>query len=238
MVRVFEYGESSGRLYFAMELCNGRTLREILDTAPPDLATACAIASTLFSVIHDIHGRGVIHRDLKPENILFKGDDALERRRGSSVSLVFLDFGSRANDGYAQTHTRTGLVTGTVDYLSPEYLRGKSLADATLDFYSLGIIFYELLTGHTPYSRKDEDMMQRIYAIVYGEAACAPANWFQGFRKPFHGLVMSLIEKDRTSRVTDFETDRQRSLGRVDSLIRVGTATFRRCRFTSSRKCA
>jgi serine/threonine protein kinase len=199
MVRILEHGEASGRLYVAMERYEGPTLREIMATAPPDVPTACRVAGALFRVIHDIHGLGVIHRDIKPENILFRSR-ALDPRT-LEQDLVFLDFGLARMMDSAQ-HTRTGLLTGTVDYLSPEYLRGEGLAEASLDFYAIGIVFYELLTGRTPHAREGEDMMQRVYAIVYGEVR-SPGELVPGLPEAVSALAMSLIEKERSARLTD-----------------------------------
>jgi hypothetical protein len=211
MARIYEHGEANGRMYLVMELFHGLTLREIMRRQPMSIPMACILVSTLFEVMHSIHHLGVIHRDIKPDNILFRGEldfsGPLSREELIS-SMTLLDFGlARLVDSC--TRTRTGLVTGTVDYLSPEYLRGLWKADTTLDFYSIGVIFYELITGHTPYHDSSTDMMQRIYAIAYSEPI-PPHEFNSSIPEEVSRLSMELIEKDRERRLTDYDAIMQR----------------------------
>ena len=131
------------RVYMVMEWADGRLLREILSTSgklPADRAIGITLG--ICDVLEYIHGQGVVHRDLKPENVMLDDDD--------KVKLI--DFGLAAKSGMRRlTFTKLSQVMGTPEYISPEQVKGKR-GDARSDLYALGVMFYEMLTGKTPFS--------------------------------------------------------------------------------------
>jgi serine/threonine-protein kinase len=131
-----------GRLYLALEWVEGRTLREILDeTGPLEPARAVRIAISVCDALDYLHSRGVVHRDLKPENIMI----------GAGDSIRLLDFGIAAKTRSRRlTFGKLSRIMGTVDYISPEQVRGKR-GDARSDIYALGAILFEMLTGRPPF---------------------------------------------------------------------------------------
>jgi len=135
--------EQRSRRYMVLEWVDGRLLRQILNEAkklPPDRAIKITLA--LCKALDYIHGQGVVHRDLKPENIMIGPDD--------QVKLI--DFGIAANAGSRRlTFAKLTEAMGTPDYISPEQVKGKR-GDARSDIYSLGIMFYEMLTGKVPFT--------------------------------------------------------------------------------------
>lgn len=143
IVAVYDVGEHSGNLYMAMECHTGGDLKARIQAgiSPMDaVRLTCQIARAL----EFAHAKGVIHRDIKPDNILFRNDG----------SAVLTDFGI-AKQGDAKTQfTQMGMVAGTPKYMSPEQARGLPL-DAESDLYSLGIVFYEMLTGTVPFKADD-----------------------------------------------------------------------------------
>ena len=141
VVRVFE-DEKRSRRYMVLEWVDGRLLRQILNEEKklrPERAIRITLA--LCNALGYIHSQGVVHRDLKPENIMIGADD--------QVKLI--DFGIAANAGSRRlTFAKLTEAMGTPDYISPEQVKGKR-GDARSDVYSLGIMFYEMLTGKVPF---------------------------------------------------------------------------------------
>jgi serine/threonine-protein kinase len=142
VVRVFN-DEDRSRRYMVLEWVDGRLLRQILNEQkplPPERAIRITLA--LCKALDYIHSQGVVHRDLKPENIMLGPDD--------QVKLI--DFGIAANAGSRRlTFAKLTEAMGTPDYISPEQVKGKR-GDARSDVYSLGIMFYEMLTGKVPFT--------------------------------------------------------------------------------------
>jgi serine/threonine protein kinase len=130
------------QVYIAMELAPGRLLREILhEQKTLSAEQAVRIAVAICEALDYLHQRGIVHRDLKPENLLVDADDR--------VTLV--DFGIASKAGARRlTFGKFSNVIGTPDYISPEQVKGKR-GDRRSDIYALGILLYEMLTGHVPF---------------------------------------------------------------------------------------
>lgn len=149
IVTIHAVEEDGGFHFLAMELVEGRTLRDSVGEGMP-LAEFFAVVLPLAEALAAAHERGIIHRDLKPENLM----------RTDSGRLKVLDFGlARAEEGQAsevrvdgptQALTQRGFIVGTVPYLSPEQAQGKGV-DHRSDIFSFGIVCYELLAGRRPF---------------------------------------------------------------------------------------
>lgn len=141
IVDIFDVGEDENIHYLVMEYIEGKTLKEfIAQKGPLTPEEALPIMQQLVSAISNAHDNGIIHRDIKPQNVLMD--------REGNVKIT--DFGI-AMALSSTMHTKTNSVLGTVHYLSPEQARG-SLITKKSDIYSLGIVFYELLTGELPFT--------------------------------------------------------------------------------------
>src|SRR3712207_2547542 len=139
VVSVYDRGEYDGTYYIAMEFLEGRTLKDIVKSEGPlEPARAIDLTIQVLRAARFAHRRGIIHRDLKPHNVIV---DAEGRAKVT-------DFGiARAG---ASDMTETGSIMGTAHYLSPEQAQGHAVS-AESDLYAVGIILWELLTGHLPF---------------------------------------------------------------------------------------
>lgn len=141
IVEVYDVGEESNRNYIVMEYVPGKTLKQLIKARGalhPD--EAINIMKQLVSATSHAHRNGIIHRDIKSQNVLIKDD--------GTVKLS--DFGIASTSESQQQLTQTDTVMGSVHYLAPELARGHQ-ATVQSDIYSLGIVFYEMLTGNVPF---------------------------------------------------------------------------------------
>ena len=144
IVPLLDSGEADGRLFYAMPLIDGESLRQKLDRERQlPVEDALEITRQAASALSYAHSRGVVHRDIKPENILLSGGEAM-----------VADFGiARAVTAAADARiTETGLALGTPLYMSPEQAAGERDVDARTDVYALGTVLYEMLAGEPPFS--------------------------------------------------------------------------------------
>ena len=140
VITIYDVGVLNGWYYIAMEYLEGGSLESRVNGGMPP-GQALAILETIAGCLHFVHRRGVIHRDIKPANILFHAD--------GTVRLT--DFGIAKQLSADQDLTLDGRALGSPYYLSPEQAECKPLDDRS-DIYSLGIVFYELLTGSKPFA--------------------------------------------------------------------------------------
>src|SRR3712207_5016440 len=139
VVGVFDRGEWDGTYYIAMEFLPGRSLKQLVrDHGPLDPALAVSLVVQILKAARFAHRRGIVHRDLKPHNVI------VDEEGRAKVT----DFGiARAG---ASDMTETGSIMGTAQYLSPEQAQGHAVS-AQSDLYAIGIVLYEMLTGHLPF---------------------------------------------------------------------------------------
>jgi serine/threonine-protein kinase len=158
IVAVYDSGEEGANSYIVMELVTGVTLREILMSGPAiEISRSLEIISGVLDALAYSHAHGIVHRDIKPGNVMLTefGD------------VKVMDFGiARATDDAGATMTNTWNVVGTAQYLSPEQATGE-IADHRSDIYSVGCLFYELLTGQPPFS--GDTPVSIAYQHVSGE---------------------------------------------------------------------
>jgi serine/threonine protein kinase len=143
VVDIYDVGESDGMHYIVMEFIRGRTLKQLIQQRGAlSVSESIQIMTQLTSAIDHAHKHNIIHRDIKPQNVLVKDDGTVK----------ITDFGiAIAND--AVQLTLNNAVMGSAHYLAPETAQGKE-PTAQVDIYSLGIVFYELLTGDVPFHGK------------------------------------------------------------------------------------
>jgi len=141
VVRIYDLGEADGIRFISMEYVDGEDLRTLLRRAGKfSPREAISVVEQVCRALDSAHSEGVIHRDLKPQNIM----------RDKHGRIVVMDFGLARSLGDSGL-TQTGAIVGTLEYMSPEQALGTML-DQRSDIFSVGLIFYELLTGKAPYA--------------------------------------------------------------------------------------
>ena len=157
VVQVFTVDTHEGRPYFAMEYVEGESLTELIHTAKRvDPKRAVKLLRETAAGLAAAHAKGVVHRDIKPDNIM------LTKHGGVKV----VDFGVAKIDDPDSKLTATGMAVGTPNYISPEVCLGKGV-DARSDLFSLGIVFYEMLAGVSPFNADSPIAM--MTAVVNSE---------------------------------------------------------------------
>jgi CheY-like chemotaxis protein len=158
VVAVLDFAADESVAYLVMELLQGVSLlEEICAFAPMSLGRCTAILAPLLDALGTAHGEGIIHRDIKPSNIFLE-------RTGQSERPKLLDFGiarvaMEAISG--GTLTLDGSILGTPAYMAPERLRGETY-DGRSDVYSVGVMLYQMLTGHMPFETEGRDALAII----------------------------------------------------------------------------
>ena len=212
VVQIFDFGEAEGTYYLAMEYIDGPNLRILskraraAGVALPPVACAKIIASACegLAYAHDFTDRatgeplGLIHRDISPDNILLS--------RQGAVKVVDFGIAKAANQSHK---TQTGLIKGKIAYMPPEQLQARPL-DRRVDVYALGVVLYELLTGHKPFdATTDVSMMQAILFESFVPAVTRRPE----LPRPLMEILDKALSKVREHRYADcrsFQTDLER----------------------------
>lgn len=197
IVPLLSAGQAGAHLYYTMPLVDGETLRErMIRTRPMPIADIVEIVSAVARSLAYAHSQGVAHRDIKPENVMFFHDVA-----------VVLDFGigkalqNALADGRPKTEaariTMPGTSLGTPTYIAPEQASGDPALDHRADLYALGVVAYEMITGHPPFAGRSPQLVMMAHAQrtpdpIGPRRPDAPANLV--------AIVMQCLEKSPESR--------------------------------------
>jgi eukaryotic-like serine/threonine-protein kinase len=188
IVNVYDRGAYDGTYYIAMEYVPGRSLKQLVrEEAPLDPVRAIDITIQILKAARFAHRHGVIHRDLKPHNVIIDDTDQAK----------VTDFGiARAG---ASDMTETGSIMGTAQYLSPEQAQGHAVSAAS-DLYSIGVVLYELLTGHVPF---DAEAAVTIALKHVSEAPAAPRRFNPALPAELEQVAMWALNKNPVDRPKD-----------------------------------
>jgi len=185
---VFDYGETDGVVYLVMEYVEGQSLTRLLERETMlSPSRAIDIAHQVAEALVAAHELGIVHRDLKPDNIIIAPG-----KSGRDIAKV-VDFGiaKAIEEGPTESLTRTGLVIGTPEYMSPEQLLGDPV-DARSDIYSLGCILYQMLTGRRTF---DEPTREQMIKRRLTEKAPHPRDLVPELPKTLDLIVARLLAR-------------------------------------------
>ncbi|MCA8956049.1 MAG: serine/threonine protein kinase [Planctomycetes bacterium] len=145
ILTVHDFGDAGGHCYLVTELVDGISLRQLMDQGQLSPSEALRITPQICDALHYAHSRGVVHRDIKPENVLIDTEGQVKIADFGLAKLLRVDGGL----------TRNTEVFGTPQYMAPEQWRGSAEVDHRADIFSLGVVLYEMLTGHLPVGQFD-----------------------------------------------------------------------------------
>jgi serine/threonine-protein kinase PpkA len=187
VVQIFEYGMHDHCEFLAMEYFPCGDLKQRLQQ-PITPEQSIEYVRRIALALQPVHAAGLMHRDLKPPNVMLRAD----------CSVVLIDFGLAKRQNALTASTELGIRRGSPYYMSPEQVQGLPL-DSRSDLYSLGVIFYEMLTGRKPYTGATAiELMDRH---VSGERPALPADLSQ-----YEPLLQSMMTVEREDRVPNAGT--------------------------------
>ncbi|MEP7261598.1 MAG: serine/threonine-protein kinase [Usitatibacter sp.] len=203
IITVYDVGREGDMAYIAMEQVEGRELRDMIVDGSLAPSQAMEIAALVADALDFAHSRGVVHRDIKPGNIMVMADGRLK----------VMDFGI-ARMQQATVKTRSGVLLGSPQYMSPEQVTGGEI-DGRADIFSLGVVLYEMLTGLKPFDAPD--LTQVLFAVV-NMPAKPPGERRPGLPPVVDYIIARALKKraeERYATAAEFAADLRRSRGEV-----------------------
>jgi serine/threonine protein kinase/TolB-like protein/Tfp pilus assembly protein PilF len=198
ILTVYEIGEDHSVHYIASELIEGETLRQRLGRGPMQVTDAVDVAIQVTSALAAAHQAGIVHRDIKPENIMLRPDGYVKVLDFSIAKLAEqeLPVTIPRDQALLLVETNLGSVLGTVRYMSPEQALGAQV-DKTTDIWSLGVVLYEILTGHAPFSG---DTPGEVMSSILEKEPPPLANHLAHPPAELQRLITKTLRKDRNQR--------------------------------------
>lgn len=193
ILTVYEIGISGDSRFIATEFIKGSTLRELIRNKGLSLHSTLDIALQIASALNAAHDAGIVHRDIKPENVMIRGDGLVKVLDFGLAKLSARDKQTNEFDEEEANLTKPGMIMGTASYMSPEQTRGKD-TDARTDVWSLGVVIYEMLAGHTPFI--GETTSDKIAAILGKE----PPPLDPAIPAELRRIVNKSLQKNRDDR--------------------------------------
>ena len=222
VVPIHDYGEVDGRLFIDMRLVEGPDLDQVLSAGPLPPQRAVRILGQVAEALSAAHRAGMVHRDVKPSNVLLTVDST-----GKDFAYL-ADFGIARGLGPDETGLTTSMVVGTLDFMSPEQLRGE--AEARSDIYSLGCVLYRTLTGRLPYERESLPAKVTAHLHTPPPRLSEVAPWVGDHLDDVVVKAMAKNPNDRYRTAMEFAAVAQRAVERRDFRLKEsGTrSVFRR----------
>jgi eukaryotic-like serine/threonine-protein kinase len=182
---IYEIGDAGDGSFIVLQYVEGETLAARLERGPIEVREALAIAMQIADGLAEAHSHGIIHRDVKPQNVMLAARGQV-KMLDFGLAKVMRDPSGVLADAATSVRTTSGMVVGTVPYMSPEQLRGEPL-DARTDIFSFGVVLYELLSGRRPF--RGQTTPELMAAILTADPAAAPIP------APLQRLVRKTLQK-------------------------------------------
>jgi len=198
IVPLLSAGQAGRHLYYAMPLVNGESLRERMQRERPmPIESITRILEEVARAIAYAHDEGVAHRDIKPENVMFFHGQAVVLDFGIGKALQNAAADGDATGVAAARITRPGTSLGTPTYIAPEQAAGDPDLDHRADLYALGVVAYEMITGHPPFAGRSPQLVMRAH-VQQAPAPIGPRR--PDAPAPLTAIVMQCLEKRREDR--------------------------------------
>lgn len=193
IVKIFDVGNVNNIPYYAMEFVAGQSLSQLLKQERMDVQRAAEILRKVALAVHHANSKGILHRDIKPSNIML---DSLDEPK-------IMDFGLALDVNNSVRLSQTGVVVGTPAYMSPEQVQGKKRQmDERSDVYSLGAVFYEMLTGQPPFQGGST---QKIFERILTQEPTLPSRVQPGLPKSIEKICLKAMAKEKEWRYRNAE---------------------------------
>ncbi|MEP7337824.1 MAG: protein kinase [Acidobacteriota bacterium] len=222
ILTIYDFGREGEQHYIASEFVEGQTLRALVGDSTFTLSQTIDVVAQMAAALAAAHRAGIIHRDIKPENAMLRPDGYVKvldfglaklTERNSSASSDE-DAKTNITGAEAAFETKSGIVLGTASYMSPEQAKGEKLDERT-DIFSLGVVLYELATGHHPFLRNSRvetmvALLQQYPPLIAQCRGDAPAE--------LQSIITRALAKDRADRYAGID-QMQAELKRLKQLL-------------------
>ena len=204
IAQIYDVDEQDGTIFIAMELVEGRTLRELITSKELDLQSSIEIAIQIADGLAKAHDKGIVHRDIKSDNIMVTPEGHAKILDFGLAKLLdpSVGEGQRTTDQAGVetvAQTQLGVVMGTIAYMSPEQARGRPV-DKTSDVFSMGVLAYEMVSGELPF--KGDSPLDTMHAIAFEEVQ--PITVLRQHLPPdLHRIVSRCLRKKPEDRYPD-----------------------------------
>ena len=207
IVALHDYLESEDGLFLIMEYVSGKELEVYIrdESGPVNSEDAIHFMKQILGGVAYAHAQGIVHRDIKPSNILFTEDKKIK----------ILDFGIAKLLDADKKLTKTGMQMGTVLYMSPEQVKGKKI-DQRTDIYSLGVTFFQMLTGQSPYATTTTEF--EVYTQIVNDPLPKASSIYPGVSEKFEAIIAKATAKEPIQRFGSCEEMLKSLSGEVPNL--------------------
>jgi serine/threonine protein kinase len=196
ILTIHEVGEADGHKFIATEFIDGETLRQKIAIGPLKVNEALHIVEQIASALAEAHAAGIIHRDIKPENIMLRRDGIVKVLDFGLAKLAEPKESGPEDLTRDMVNTETGIVMGTMAYMSPEQARGLPV-DARTDIWSLGVTLYEMLSNRLPFAGATNS---DVLASILEREPKSLTSLSTGVPEPLEWIVTKALTKDRDDR--------------------------------------